>query len=337
MKLVEIVEKGMAKVNSRRSEETLGDRTEYVGASDLGQCPRKAVIEKLFGTKLDLKTLVRFERGHLGENILAQALEAEGFSPERQVELKGETSKGTPLKFHLDFVFRSRLGTRFAILEAKTSTPVPPFPYESWEMQLYAQMGLARDIYGDRVDIEGAVFALDLAPKSHSEAYAAWNGYKPCRELWENLQFDADVIYQAVQQYKETGNLPADLPCRPGPLCSYCPGLAKCPAFKGERLDDLAHHVSTFLELQNKRKRVADFENTSKEKLKYALQGKGWVGVKLNGSEDNIVKLKVNEKTSTRTDFKALRSALESYGDSFDNYTSQSSYEELLVRGGAGC
>ena len=44
----------------------LGDRTEYVGASDVGQCPRKVVLPKTQPVPYDLQTLIRFERGNLG-------------------------------------------------------------------------------------------------------------------------------------------------------------------------------------------------------------------------------------------------------------------------------
>lgn len=332
MKLVEIIQNGMAQVNAQRTQETLGDRTEYIGASDLGQCPRKVLLSKVFGEDPDLETLVRYERGHLTESILANALEAQGYFPERQVELERETENGTPLKFHLDFVFKGRYGDRFAILEAKSTTPIPHNPYEGWEMQLHAQMGLAQAMLGNEVQVEGAIFALDMAPKKGSTGYGAWNGYKASPEFWASLQEDADTIYQAVQQHKKSGNLPDDLPCRPGPLCSYCQGLKSCPIFSnGDRADELRPQVSVLVELQQKRKRISQFEDAAKDELKAILRDRGWVSVAVNGSD---VKLKVNQKTSRRTDFRAVKAALESYGDSLDAYTSNGSYEELMVKGG---
>jgi len=58
MKLVEIIQNGMAQVNAQRTQETLGDRTEYIGASDLGQCPRKVVISKVLVRARHLEPLV---------------------------------------------------------------------------------------------------------------------------------------------------------------------------------------------------------------------------------------------------------------------------------------
>lgn len=335
MRLVETIHKGMQKVNARRTEESLGDRSEYIGASDIGQCPRKAVFEKILGESPDMTTLVRYERGHLAELILGAALEAEGFIPQRQVELTGETINGTPLKFHLDFVFHSKAGDRFAILEGKSTTPIPHSPYEGWELQLHAQMGLAKALLGDRVQVEGAIFALDMAPKDGAEPYGAWNGYKADMALWDEIQKDADTIYQAVLEYKSSGNLPENLPCRVGPLCSFCSCLADCPIFKGEQADDLAPKVEVLKQLQQKRKRLAKFESDAKDELKAILRNRGWVSVAVDNGNGNgaTVKLKVNNKSSRRTNFKELQAALESRGDSLNNYSSQSSYEELMVKG----
>lgn len=329
MKLVQIIEEGMKKVNAQRTEKHLGDRSEYIGASDLGQCPRKAVMEKIFGTEPDLVTLIRFERGHLSENILGEALAAEGYSPKRQTELTGKTKNGTPLKFHLDFTFQGK--NRFAILEGKSTAFIPASPYEGWEMQLHAQMGLARDVLGEDVEIDGAIFALNMAPKEGSDPYGAWNGYKPSQGLWESLQDDADTIYQAVQEYKSSGNLPGNLPCRPGPLCGFCPCLNDCPLFQGEQVDALAPQVQLLMDLQLKRKKLEDMEKDVKNKLKSVLRGyKGWVNVAI--SDTYSVKAKVNKKSSRRTDFKAVSAALESYGDDMSNYQNASSHEEVLVK-----
>ncbi len=39
----------------------LGDRSLYVGASDVAQCPRKVVLSKTEPVAQDLQTLIRFE------------------------------------------------------------------------------------------------------------------------------------------------------------------------------------------------------------------------------------------------------------------------------------
>ena len=48
----------------------LGNRSHYVGASDVAQCPRKVVLAKTEPVALDLQTLIRFERGNMVEHIV---------------------------------------------------------------------------------------------------------------------------------------------------------------------------------------------------------------------------------------------------------------------------
>ena len=53
----------LRKLAKQHTEETLGDRSNYLGASDIGYCPRKVILEKINPTEHDLATLLRFERG----------------------------------------------------------------------------------------------------------------------------------------------------------------------------------------------------------------------------------------------------------------------------------
>ena len=328
MKLAGIIESGMKKVNSQRAQQELGDRSTYIGASDLGQCPRKAVYEKVNGSESDVTTLIRFERGHLSENIVASALQAEGYNPERQVELEGETENGTPLKMHLDFAYRG--AGRFAIMETKSTSPVPQVPYEGWEMQLHAQMGLAQENMPEDA-VEGTLFALNLVPKDNCKPYEVWNGYQPSPELWESLKDEADSVYWAVQEYKESGNLPDDLTLRPGVLCSFCPCLTDCPCFQGEKLNEIAPQLTELLETQTQKKRLEKTEEQIKDQLKSVLRQKGcWVSVDVDDKEK---KLRLKDKTSRKTDFDTLKDVLENqYGDSLENYKTISSYEQLEIK-----
>ena len=96
--------------------ETLGDRSEYLGASDIGYCPRKVILEKIHPSEHDLATLLRFQRGHMAEDIIARAFTAAGYSNfEQQMEivLPGDV----PLKAHIDFVFTSKVHKIKSILE----------------------------------------------------------------------------------------------------------------------------------------------------------------------------------------------------------------------------
>jgi len=151
----------LQKLALQQTTETLGDRTTYIGASDIAACPRKTIMSRIMPGEPDLATLLRFRRGHMAEDIVAAAFNAAGFTNfERQVEVvhKGEV----PLKAHIDFVFTSEATRTKAILEVKAPETLPDQPYGSWEMQLYLQMGiLAVNSPGYRVE-KGAILALNF-------------------------------------------------------------------------------------------------------------------------------------------------------------------------------
>ena len=157
---------GLAKARQHHTANSLGDRSTYVGASDIGHCPRKAVLEKIAPKDPDLATLIRFARGHLAEEIIAEALSAA--QPDRQVELEadipycphcrcwtahpasgpmhcpdcGEPLRLLPLKAHCDFVFDDDL-----VLECKSAQTTEI--QDSWRTQLQTQMLLYEHCTGE--------------------------------------------------------------------------------------------------------------------------------------------------------------------------------------------
>jgi len=52
----------LQKLARQHTEETLGNRSDYLGASDIGYCPRKVILEKINPSEHDLATLLRFQR-----------------------------------------------------------------------------------------------------------------------------------------------------------------------------------------------------------------------------------------------------------------------------------
>ncbi|HGY11401.1 MAG TPA: hypothetical protein ENK36_03450, partial [Desulfobacterales bacterium] len=103
----------------------LGDRAEYVGASDVGQCPRKVVLSKTQPVPYDLQTLIRFERGNLVERIVKNAFDHAGIQYDPQVEIIHP--EFNHLKAHLDFMFSRQ--NEIAVLETKSVSNIPDAPY----------------------------------------------------------------------------------------------------------------------------------------------------------------------------------------------------------------
>jgi len=132
-----------------------GDRNNYLGASDIGYCPRKVILDRLHPVDHDLATLLRFQRGHMAEDIVANAFGAAGYNNfDRQVE--AVAGGATPIRCHIDFVFNAP--KLKAILEVKSVSAIPDGPHSSWESQLYMQMGALAEQYPDH-HIKGAILA----------------------------------------------------------------------------------------------------------------------------------------------------------------------------------
>jgi len=323
MGLADIIESGMKKVNAQRTQETLGDRKEYIGASDLGQCPRKAVLDR-FSDELDLATLINFERGHMAEGMLHRALQAEGYdNVERGVEIQDETPAGTPLRIHLDFAYQS--DKRFAIMEAKSTHPIPPIPHEGWELQLQAQLGAIQKNYPEK-QVSGTIFALDVAPKKGA-THKVWNTYTPDSTIYRALQEKADLIFNGIQEMKSSGNLPDDIDTEPSLLCAYCPHIWDCPKFQEvEQLDGLQDELTKLTTAQSEKKRMEEIEKSFKEDFKEILRPiRGWV--RING---HIIR--VNAKRRNKINYGELNSFLENQGSCLDDFREKQDYEEIEIK-----
>ena len=166
----------------QHTEETLGDRSDYLGASEIGYCPRKVILEKINPSEHDLTALLRFERGHMAEEIIAKVFTAAGFTNfEQQVEILVDGD--VPIKAHIDFVFTSEIHKIKSVLEVKSTSNIPDDPYGSWESQIYLQMGALAEKYPDHT-IRGAVIALDLA----NGEVAFYNGYNPQEIIFHRIE-----------------------------------------------------------------------------------------------------------------------------------------------------
>ncbi len=218
----EIIDTKLQEISKRESLESLGDRSKYVGASDVVGCPRKIVMAKLNPVDHENDTLIRFMRGHLAETILAKCFAETNYRWTTQLELVHPQYEF--IKAHADFVFHTANFNKIGIVEMKSVSGVPDAPYESWVQQLQFQMGLAKLLYPNAV-IKGSVFAIDL----NSGKYEEFNGYEPNDIIFNNLVEKAREIFKYVQT-----RTTVDLPYEIGLLCSFCPFKQTCPAFTGD-------------------------------------------------------------------------------------------------------
>lgn len=155
--LLEILSQGLKRYAELSTQKFLGDRTGYVGLSDVGramECMRATVAAKLspgegddHDTNADqmLATLRRhltLQRGHCFEDLVGHALSAHDLLLMRQLEIE-IIHQGTPLRAHLDFVLVSPTPVpTVRILESKSAQRLPDALYTSYETQVYGQVGL---------------------------------------------------------------------------------------------------------------------------------------------------------------------------------------------------
>jgi len=213
-----ILSEGLKKTNKEATLQELGDRSKYIGSSDVPGCMRKTVMEKLNPDDPGITTLLRYERGHMVEKILKKALDAMNVRYEYQHEV---THPDAPLKAHLDFLFHSN--DTEAILECKSVSGIPSAPYEDWITQLHYQMGLLAMEKRDK-KIRGAILALDL----NTGQRKVFNGYQLDLTVFGELVKNAEEIWSCVCCNEDDQKLRT----QKGPLCAWCNHRPGCSAFK---------------------------------------------------------------------------------------------------------
>ena len=108
--LLKILRCGLERSAEQRTAIQLGDRSQYVGMSDIAKmldCPRAALATKLYTTEHKntaeaLKHQLLLRRGHWFEKGVRQALMGYCFFPLSQLEIESRYGE-VPIKAHLDF------------------------------------------------------------------------------------------------------------------------------------------------------------------------------------------------------------------------------------------
>ena len=302
----------------QQTVETLGNRSTYLGASDIGACPRKTILSKLHPPQPDLVTLLRFRRGHMAEDIVAAAFTAAGFTNfRRQVEV--HYAGDVPVTAHIDFVFTSEATKTMAVLEVKSPETMPNDPYGSWETQLYLQMGLLADSYPDYTVNKGAILAVNFG----DHGMRLFNGYSPQTTIYEGLIGRAASIWQDYQRFT-AGELTTPA-MEAGPLCGYCPFVADCPKFEAEEVQELSESVEILTELQKQQRGLETEIDTRKADLLAIVNQRG--PLKAHG---RLLQKAIRSRKALDTE--RLTEFLQEYGQSLTDFQTTQSYSFLEIR-----
>jgi hypothetical protein len=170
MGLMAQVTKGLLKHGECRTAAELGDRSKYVGLSDIGkgaECMRSAVAGKVYGNMHPSADMVMgwyreaeydkimealrkqliLQRGHWFEAGVEQAFKANNAKFFTQLEIDAGFD-GVPILAHLDFVLVGKGAVR--ILELKSTENLPDNLYASYECQLYGQLGFLAKYWNEK-------------------------------------------------------------------------------------------------------------------------------------------------------------------------------------------
>ena len=150
--LLEILRCGLERSAEQRTAIQLGDRSQYVGMSDIAKmldCPRAALAGKLYTPEYRspdeaLKHQLLLQRGHWFETGVHQALTGCGLSPLSQLEIEIR-HENIPIKAHLDFTLvTDQPHPSVRILEVKSITKISATLPERYLMQIGGQTALLK-------------------------------------------------------------------------------------------------------------------------------------------------------------------------------------------------
>lgn len=308
------IETALQELSRSHTEDTLGDRSTYLGASDLGGCPRKTVLTKLSPPTHDLPTLLRFKRGHMAEDVLAEAFIKSGFTFDRQVEIQSNNF-GVPVSLHIDFVFTSESTKTKRILEVKSPDLMPDCPHASWDMQTHFQTGMLAEKHPD-YKVSAGILGLQFG----KDGLQFWNGYEPNMQMFSGLKERAKKIWSFYEKAK-TGEIDTEaIDMEVSPLCAYCHAISTCPKFQAFELPELDEYVAEYIELQAQEKKVKAEIDSRKEHFLKILEERG-SNFKAGGKI-----LRRTECSRSSTDMKALKEFLEAIDVDPDRFNRSSSY-----------
>lgn len=261
-----LIRQGLEAVSQKSTAAHLGDRSTYVGMSDIGQhweCPRAALARKVVPTPNSLERLLTLQRGHWFESGVGQALASLGLHVLPQLEISWQ-HQGVPIKAHLDFVLVWGAPVNaIRILEVKSTSRLPDTPHDSHLLQLHGQLGLLaqawdKPVFSIRAEdgtllhekmtfpqLCHARLGLQLPATADKTSMEAW---LLCLSMQDVTTFGPYTFNQAmldtaldhaVQLWGDlkahrAGNLSlSQVTCAQGfyPICSYCEYNGDCPKF----------------------------------------------------------------------------------------------------------
>ena len=300
MNFKKFLEENLKKAMKTDTINSLGDRSAYIGASDISGCLRKSFLGKVNPKEISLEQAIVFERGHNAEAIIRKALEASNINFQEQVEVIQNTSM-MPIKAHLDFVVESK--EELVVIEVKSTSINIEKPYDSWAIQLQLQMGLLQKKNPEK-KVRGYVIALNINNGFMNEFHMKFN-----ETLFEVALNRAKTLAEALQKEEEPEG-------EEQLYCSKCPYKMDCSTLlknkdSEEEIISLPKEVVEIVERLQKISSIKKEEKALKEELESFLEAKKLSKAKAG---ESIVSIQ-NRKGRVSVDSKLLQ---ENFPDVFE-------------------
>ena len=290
--LLEILCYGLERDAEQRTANRLGDRSRYVGLSDIAKmldCPRAALAAKLCTTEHRntaeaLKHQLLLQRGHWFEKGVRQALMGYGFFPLSQLEIEIRYGE-VPIKTHLDFTLvADQPQPTVRILEVKSTVRLPTTLSESYAMQIGGQTALLKAYWNlpafNLVQDTGEVLHHRTFPEMCNECLGVSlpdasacdvQGWILCLSMCDAKAFgpflpeDTDIArcLDMASEFWETMIALRDnllnlntIQTVQGlsPLCPSCLWREDCPHFKGSSHPEWEDTLAQFINLKTQKK-----------------------------------------------------------------------------------
>jgi CRISPR-associated exonuclease Cas4 len=266
-------------VGLSNADNGLGDRSKYVGSSDVGACLKRAVLSKIKGEqKRSLDERLILERGHIVEGIIEKALKANNLSYKTQVEVAALVDQ-TPVEAHLDFVVENN--REAVVIECKSVSSAIDAPYESWVLQIQFQLGLLKASFqrkGLDKPVRGIIAVMDVNTGWAKEFHIAFNktlssvGFNRAKTIWNAVKGS-----QSEAKDENANAIDGEL----GALCAYCPFKGQCQTLRSgatELPDQIAAKVNRLKELSKTEKEMKSLKAEIKSYLEAASLKKATAG-----------------------------------------------------------
>ena len=256
-----IIEDCLPQIANEKGFADLGNRSEYIGASDIGQCPRKTIMGKLFPQPITIEQQIVFERGHLAENIVHESLIQYCLPAPQDRKVSAQVEVCYPnnrnVRAHIDFVLEDH-GVK-TVIENKTATIVSE-PYDSWVEQCIFQQGLLM-LENPDSRVNGYVLCLDLKSGKIAEFKVEYDEF-----IFKNLIERAEYLLDLLN----TQEIDFDaIPTKESVLCGYCPFQADCSAYqdKGDIPNDLQTLIKEYFKVNANKKELDKQVDALKEQI----------------------------------------------------------------------